>query len=178
MLLALFWTFLKVGLISFGGGYAILGVVEHEVIAQQWMTPHEYAHAVALAGMSPGPIATNIAVLIGYYTSGIAGAAAAIAGMILPSILVTVVLAFVLYRARSQRWLEVVLHGLKPMVCALILYAAVRVAANGQPMPGLNAHTVASVAIFIFAVVASVKYRLHPMAVLAVSGLMGIAFYT
>jgi chromate transporter len=177
MLLSLFWIFFKVGLISFGGGYAVLSVIEHEVSALHWMTAHDYAEAVALAGMAPGPIATNIAVLVGYRTSGVGGAAVAVTGMILPSILIVVVLALFLYRARNQTWLETLLYGLKPMVCALILYAAIRVGLNGQPLLGLNWHTLAAVFIFAFAVIGTAKYRLHPVAVLSVSALLGIAFF-
>jgi chromate transporter len=177
VLFSLFWLFFKVGLISFGGGYAVLSVIEHEVAANHWMTAHDYAEAVALAGMSPGPIATNIAALIGYRTTGFGGAAIAVAGMILPSMIVVVALALFLYRATNRKWMDAVLYGLKPMVCALILYAAVRVGLNGQPVPGFNGHTMASVAIFTFAIIATVKFHMHPFIVLSLSALLGIAIF-
>lgn len=85
--------FFKIGLVSFGGGYAILSVIEREVLSQQWMTSVDFAQAVTLAGMAPGPIATNSAVLIGYKVAGILGAAAATIGMILPSFIIIIALA-------------------------------------------------------------------------------------
>ncbi|NOU96549.1 chromate transporter [Paenibacillus sp. LMG 31456] len=175
--LMLFWTFFKVGLISFGGGYAILSIIEREVLLQQWMTSVDYTQAVALAGMSPGPIATNIAILVGYKTSGITGAVVAVSGMILPSVIVVIIVAGFLFKAGRERWVQVALYGLKPMVTALILYAAIRMAMNGQPLLGINIHTLASLAIFVFAVIGIMKYRLHPLIILSVSALMGIAFF-
>ncbi|OXM87345.1 chromate transporter [Paenibacillus rigui] len=177
MLFSLFWTFFKIGLVSFGGGFAILSVIEHEVVAQAWMTPSAFADAVALAGMSPGPIATNSAVLIGYKTAGIAGALAATFGMILPSFLIIVALALFFYKAGRDKFMKALFYGLKPMVAALVLYAAYRVAKNGQPLLGLNAHTLMLAIIFVFAVVGIVKYKLHPLVVLSVSALMGTAFF-
>ncbi|MFD0678926.1 MULTISPECIES: chromate transporter [unclassified Paenibacillus] len=177
MLVTLFWTFFKVGLLSFGGGYAILSIIEREVLQQQWMTLNDYTQAVSLAGMSPGPIATNIAIMVGYKTTGIVGAVAAVGGMILPSVLVVIAVASFLFKAGRERWVQVVLYGLKPIVTALILYAAIRMGINGQPLLGINIHTLATLAIFVFAVIGIVKYRMHPLIVLSVSALMGIAFF-
>ncbi|TDF97550.1 chromate transporter [Paenibacillus piri] len=177
LLLSLLWTFFKVGLVSFGGGYAILSIIEREVMLHHWLSAADYANAVALAGMSPGPIATNIAILIGYQTSGILGAIAAVAGIILPSVLVVILIAIFLFKAGRERWLQVLLYGLRPMVAALIVYAAIRVGMRGQSFLGINGYTLASLGIFLFAVIAIMKYRLHPLLVLSVSALLGIAFF-
>jgi chromate transporter len=178
VLLSLVWTFFKIGLISFGGGYAILSIIEREVMAQHWMTAGDYAEAVALAGMSPGPIATNIAILTGFKTFGVPGAVAAVAGMILPSVLVVLLAASFLFKAGRERWVQIALYGLKPMVAALILFAAIRLGISGQSVAGIDGRTLASIAIFIFAMISIIKYRLHPVLVLSVSALMGIAFFT
>lgn len=69
-----------------------------------------------------------------------------------------------------------IFYGLKPMVAALIVYAAYRVGTNGQPLLGINGHTLAALLIFIFAMIGTMKYHLHPLVVLSVSALMGIAF--
>lgn len=177
MLLTLILTFFKVGLISFGGGYAILSIIEHEVMVHQWMTASEYAQAVALAGMSPGPIATNIAILVGYKTAGIGGAVMSVSGIILPSMIVVIAAALFLFKAGRDRWMQVLFYGLKPMVTALILYAAIRMGMNGQSLFGINFHTFATLAIFVFAILGIVKYRLHPLVILSASALMGIAFF-
>jgi len=178
MLLMLFWTFFKVGLVSFGGGYAILSVIEHEVIGNGWMSPDSFADAVSLAGMSPGPIATNSAVLIGFQTAGLAGAIVSILGIILPSFLIIIALALFFYRkSQGGGIMQAVLYGLKPMVAAMVVFAAYRVGVNGQPSLGLNAHSLAVAIIFVIAVVGIVKYKLHPLVILSVSALMGVAFF-
>ncbi|MCS7458863.1 chromate transporter [Paenibacillus doosanensis] len=177
MLLALFWTFFKVGLVSFGGGYAILSVIEHEVLQHQWMTPEHFAEAVSLAGMSPGPIATNSAVLIGFKTSGMPGAVVSVIGMILPSFLIIIALAIFFYKKSNNGWMQAIFYGLKPMVAAMVIFAAYRVGAGGSTVLGINAHTAALVIIFAFAVIGTAKYRLHPLVVLSVSALMGTAFF-
>jgi len=177
VLWALFWTFFKVGLVSFGGGFAILSVIEHEVVSQGWLTPGAFADAVALAGMSPGPIATNSAVLIGYKADGLLGAVAASVGMIVPSFLIIIALALFFYKSSSEKFMKAIFYGLKPMVAALVLYAAYRVARNGQPLLGLNLHTLLMVFIFVFAVLGMAKFKLHPLIVLSISALMGTAFF-
>jgi chromate transporter len=177
MLWDLLITFFKIGLVSFGGGYAILSVIEREAVGQHWMTSADFAQAVALAGMAPGPIATNSAVLIGYKTAGVPGAVAATLGMILPSFMIIVALAVFFFRAGRERWLQVIFYGLKPMVAALIIYAAIRVGMNGQPLPGINWHTAAALVIFAFAMIGTMRYHLHPLIVLSVSALLGIAFF-
>ncbi|MEK3913776.1 chromate transporter [Paenibacillus sp. FSL H7-0331] len=177
MLWTLLVTFFKIGLVSFGGGYAILSVIEREALSQQWMTSVDFAQAVTLAGMAPGPIATNSAVLIGYKVAGIPGAAAATIGMILPSFIIIIALAVFFFKVGRERLLSMIFYGLKPMVAALIVYAAYRVGTNGQPLLGINGHTLAALLIFIFAMIGTMKYHLHPLVVLSVSALMGIAFF-
>ncbi|GAA4854714.1 chromate transporter [Paenibacillus vulneris] len=178
MLLALFLTFFKIGLVSFGGGYAILSVIEHEVVvSHQWMTPERFADAVSLAGMSPGPIATNSAVLIGFNTAGLPGAATSVLGMILPSFIIIIALALFFYKKGSSSFMQMIFYGLKPMVAAMVVFAAYRVGVNGQTMLGMNGHTLAQLLIFALAVIGIVKYKLHPLVVLSVSALMGTALF-
>jgi chromate transporter len=177
VLWALMWTFFKIGLVSFGGGYAILSVIEREAAAQHWMTSIDFAQAVTLAGMAPGPIATNSAVLIGYKVAGVPGAVAATVGMIMPSFLIILALALYFFKVGRERLLQMIFYGLKPMVAALIIYAAIRVGMNGQPQPGINWHTLAALVIFAFAMVGTMRFHLHPLIVLSVSALLGIAFF-
>jgi chromate transporter len=177
MIWALMWTFFKIGLVSFGGGYAILSVIERESVAQQWMNSADFAHIVSLAGMAPGPISTNSAVLIGYKVAGFWGAAAATIGMVLPSFFIIIALSLFFFKVGRERLLRMIFYGLKPMVAALIIYAAIRVGLNGDALLGMNLHTFGAVLIFIFAMIGTMKYRLHPLVVLVGSALMGIAFY-
>lgn len=84
-LLELFVTFFKIRLVSFGGGFAMLSLIDREVSAHHWLEAEKFVDVIAVAGIAPGPIATNRAILVGYNVAGIAGAAAT-RGMVLPSL--------------------------------------------------------------------------------------------
>lgn len=92
ILFELFWMFLLIGFVSFGGGYAMIPIIEIEVIKKGWMTTQEFTDVIAVAGMSPGPIATNSAIFVGYQVEGITGAIAAGLGMVIPSLLLVICL--------------------------------------------------------------------------------------
>ena len=113
--------FISVGLVSFGGGYAVIPVIQKEV-TEKALTAAEFQQTVALAGMAPGSIATNAATLIGYQSAGYIGAAVSTAGIILPS-LVVIVLSALFYRMRSNPWVQSSLYGLRPVTTGLIVYA-------------------------------------------------------
>src|SRR5690625_7790716 len=96
---SLFLSFLKIGFVSFGGGYAMIPVIDYEVQAHQCVTTQEFTDAVAIAGMSPGPIATNSAVFVGFKVGGMSRAhISAIAGS-LPSLIL--LFAILLFRRRA-----------------------------------------------------------------------------
>jgi len=93
ILVELFKTFFIIGFISFGGGYAMIPVIETEVTAHNWMTTQEFTDIIAIAGMSPGPIATNSAIFVGYQIAGFPGAVVSALGMVLPSLMIILIVA-------------------------------------------------------------------------------------
>src|SRR5690242_11767695 len=125
MLWNLFLTFMKIGFVSFGGGYAVVPLIQYENAAGGWLSQSELQEAISLAGMAPGPIATNIATLVGYKTAGGAGAVIATAGIILLSLVVVVLLTGFFVRLRNNQWLKAAFYGLRPVITGLIVYAAV-----------------------------------------------------
>jgi chromate transporter len=173
----LFWTFLKIGFISFGGGYAMIPVIQHEAIAHRWMTDAQYAEGVALAGMSPGPIATNIAIFVGYHTAGIMGSIFAAIGMILPSVIAIVLLSFVFYKLAGNKDFKSALYGLRPIIAALILFAVFRLAILNPHVSGWSWSTLVAALFFITAFIAMYRFKMHPFAIILLSGLVGIAVY-
>lgn len=177
MIWTLFITFFKIGLMSFGGGYAMIPVIQHEVETHRWMTSEQFVQAVGVAGMGPGPIAANSATLVGFEVMGFPGAVAATLGMVLPSLLVVVVLAAFFYKIHNHAWVRAAFYGLRPVVTALIVYAAIRVWSSGSGIGGLNWHTVATLCITGGALVGIMKYRLHPLTVIVLSGVLGIVFF-
>ncbi|MFD0695803.1 chromate transporter [Paenibacillus sp. GCM10027628] len=174
---SLFFTFLKIGFISFGGGYAMIPIIQHEVEIHQWMTGEQYNHAVALAGMGPGPIATNSATLIGFEAAGIPGAIAATFGMVFPSLLLIILLAAFLYKWHHHKWFKSSFYGLRPVVTGFIIFAAIHFGWSGADKVLFSWHQAATVLITIGVVVGVIKYKLHPFVVILLSGVMGIVFF-
>ncbi|WP_440413844.1 chromate transporter [Paenibacillus sp. SAFN-117] len=178
LLLQLFWTFFKIGLLSFGGGYAMIPVIEHEVTAHGWMTSAEYYEAIALAGMSPGPVATNGAVYVGYHTAGLAGAVAATLGMVLPSLFLIVLMAAFFVRINEHKLVKSAFYGLRPIVAGLVAYAAIHFSQTSGIIGPISWDSGIALVIFAFSLFALIKYKLHPLYVIALSGLAGAALYS
>ncbi|MBN3524782.1 chromate transporter [Paenibacillus apiarius] len=177
MLWDLFWTFFKLGFVSFGGGYAMLPVIEHEALSHQWLTGQQYTEAVALAGMAPGPIAMNSAVYVGYMAAGWAGSLITSLGIVLPSTLIMFLVATIFYRVYDNHWVQAALDGMKPAVIALIAYAAVNMTMHSDFASGWNWRFLLPVSIFVCAILALMKLRMHPIAVILLSGIAGIIVY-
>ena len=126
-LLELFLNFAKIGLFTFGGGYAMLPLIERVCVTdKRWISDEEMAGMPALAESSPGPVAINCATFVGYRQKGIAGAAAATLGMVTPSFIILLVISFFLDRFLENRWVAGAFYGIKLAVGILIIDAAVR----------------------------------------------------
>ena len=104
--LELFWTFLKIGAFTFGGGYAMLPLIQAEVERHGWMTDAQLVNFVAVSESTPGPFAVNISTYVGMETGGWAGAACATLGVVLPSFLIILVVARCFVRFRSSRLMQ------------------------------------------------------------------------
>lgn len=177
MLWSLFMIFFKMGCISFGGGYTMIPLIQQEAVAHQWMSEQEFMDTVALAGMGPGPIAINIASLVGYHAAGIQGAVTAAAGIVLPSLMVIIALAACFYKLHENLWVKSSLYGLRPIISALIVYASLHMiatVANGQY---LSWSTLATLGIAAAAIIAIVRYRVNPFLIIIASGLLGIILF-
>ena len=122
MLLKLFTTFFKIGLFSFGGGFAMIPLIQREVIERhKWINSKDFVDMLVLAQSTPGPIAVNTAVFVGYKTAGIAGAVAATLGTILPSFIVILLLALFFAEVRENRYVDAAFRAMRPAVVALIV---------------------------------------------------------
>lgn len=123
----LFLTFAKIGMFTFGGGYAMIPLIEdHCVTKKQWISHDEMMNITVISESTPGPIAINCATYIGYKQKGIAGAIAATAGMALPSFCIIFLISLFLDRFLEIRWVASAFRGIKLAVGILILDAAVR----------------------------------------------------
>jgi chromate transporter len=122
MLLKLFTTFFKIGLFSFGGGFAMIPLIQREVIERhKWIDDKDFLDMLVLAQSTPGPIAVNTAVFVGYKTRGVLGAIAATLGTILPSFIVILLLALFFAEVRENRYVDAAFRAMRPAVVALIV---------------------------------------------------------
>jgi len=115
-------SFLKIGTFTFGGGYAMIPVIQHEVITRRgWIAEQEFIDLLTLAQTAPGPISLNTAVFVGYKCRGFLGALMAILGVILPSFLVILAVAIFFSEIRDNEWVDAAFRGMRPAVVALIV---------------------------------------------------------
>jgi chromate transporter len=178
ILIELFWTFLLIGFVSFGGGYAMIPIIEIEVLKKGWMTTQQFTDVIAVAGMSPGPIATNSAIFVGYQVQGIAGATAAGLGMVLPSLLLVIIIAIFFKRISNNKHVESAFYGLRPIITGLIGYAAIKFAISNHLVDSISWYSASLLLIFALSLYALIKLRLHPALVILISGVLGAAIYT
>ncbi|HJF20043.1 MAG TPA: chromate transporter [Enterococcus columbae] len=120
----LFYSFIKVGLFSFGGGYAALPLIHNEVVlAHHWLTENEFNNLVTISQMTPGPIAINAATFVGIKVNGVQGALTATLGCVLPSCIIVTILSLLYMKYRSLKVMKIILATLRPVVIALIALA-------------------------------------------------------
>lgn len=120
----LFWTFFKVGAFTFGGGYAMIAILEEELVAKKkWITSQDMLDIIVIAESTPGVIAVNSATSVGYRTHGVWGALVATLGVVLPSFAVIFGLSFALSAFQDNRWYKAAFTGIQACVTILIVNA-------------------------------------------------------
>lgn len=118
----LFCSFFKIGLFTFGGGYAMIPIIQREVIERhRWIEEREFLDLLTLAQSAPGPISLNTSVFVGYKMYGYRGALSALLGVILPSFLIILVVAIFFSQIRENAIVDAAFKGMRPVVVALIL---------------------------------------------------------
>ena len=187
--LELFYTFLKIGLFSFGGGYGMLSVIQGEVVARHgWLSAAEFTDIVAVSQMTPGPIGINSATYVGYtavLNSGapewlaVMGSLVASFAVMLPSIVLMLVVSRFFMKYSKHGCVEAVFKGLRPAVVGLIASAALLLMTEenfGSPSETPLQFWV-SVALFVAAFVAMKFFKISPILILILAGIFGGVFY-
>ena len=169
--LQLFISFFKIGLFGFGGGYAILSLIQSEIYGYGWMTPQEFTDMVAISQMTPGPIGINAATYAGYTATGsVLGAATATFALILPSLIIMLTLCRIYIRLKENKYVAGVLQGLRYVVIGLIAAAALAL------MTKDNFIDVWSYVLFAAVLFCSIL-RLHPILLICASAVAGFVLY-
>ncbi len=121
-LLTMFGSFFKIGLFTFGGGYAMVPIIQREVIDRRgWIDREEFIELLTLAQSAPGPIALNTSVFVGYKMRGYAGALAALLGVVVPAFTVILIVAIYFAQFRENIYVNAAFKGMRPAVVALIV---------------------------------------------------------
>ncbi|MDI6870149.1 MAG: chromate transporter [Bacillota bacterium] len=166
MIAKLVVSFLKIGLFAFGGGYAMIPLMQRELVSERgWLTVDRFMDVMALSEMTPGPVAINAATLIGFRQAGVWGAAAATAAVVAPSVVIVWTLARIVKHRVDSAWLQAVLKGLRPLVVGLVSLAALtvgRVSLVDWPSVGLAVATLGVVRFL----------RLHPVIAILGAGVV------
>lgn len=124
ILIKLFFTFCKIAAFTFGGGYAMLPFIQTEVVDKnEWVSNNDFLDSIAIAQSSPGPVAVNTAILLGYKINGVLGALACAFGVIFPSFVIILTIAKFLYQYKDYEIVGKVFLGIRPAVVALIATA-------------------------------------------------------
>ena len=149
-LLEIFWSFLKIGAFTFGGGYAMIPLIQYEVISRRgWLTEQEFIDLLTIAQTAPGPIALNTAVFVGYKFRRYWGALAAVLGVVIPSFTIILVIAMFFAGIRDNVWVDAAFKGMRPAVVALIVAPIIGLT-KGMHWVGLSIALATAVTVWYF----------------------------
>ncbi len=178
--LELFATFFKIGLFTFGGGYAMLPMMQEAVLEKNWASEAELINFIAVSESTPGPFAVNMSTYIGTEQAGFFGAFFATLGVVLPSFIIILIVARCYAKFQSSKIVKGCMSGLKPCVVGLIGAAVINIAAtvlfpNGisySAFSGANIY----ISLVIFALMAVLAFKkVHPILIICMSAVIGVA---
>ncbi len=184
ILLELFTSFFKIGLFSFGGGYAMLSLISDEVIAHGWMKEELFVQIIGISQMTPGSIAVNTATYVGYEAAGVPGAIIATAGVLMPSLVLLLIVARFFFKYMDHPRIKAVFYGIRPVVAGLILAAGITVArtgfietaiVDGERRGFLHWETI--IICGLLSIILLRFKKVHPVLLIGIGGAMGLVFF-
>lgn len=179
--LQLFYTFFKIGLFGFGGGYAMLSMIQGEVVTRYgWLTAQEFTDIVAISQMTPGPIGINSATYVGFTASGsVWGSIVATFAVVLPSFILMLTISKFFLKYQKHPIVEAIFSGLRPAVVGLLASAAlVLMNSDNFSTPQDDTYSfIISCLIFVIAFVGTKKYKANPILMIIACGIAGLILY-
>ncbi len=177
-ILQLIYVFFKIGLLGFGGGYAMLSMIQFECVEHfSWMTVQEFSDIIAISQMTPGPISINIATYVGFTVEGFWGAAVATISLCLPSIILMYFVIRFLMKNKEKHYIKSVFSGMRIVLAGLILAAALLLINNETFCDfGWGEHNMTTL-IFVASFIALYFFKVNPIWVLGCSGILGIILF-
>lgn len=190
-------VYLKVGLFGFGGGYAMLSLIQNEIVTKHaWLTEQQFTDIIAVSQVTPGPIGINSATYVGYSVTGsVWGSILATVAVCIPSFIMVIAIALAFAKVRHNRWVDAAFTGIRPASVGLIAAAALMLSLRAgfignwiAAEPGTfsldqvvvtdNFPDYKSLLIFAFTFLAMIKKWIYPILLIGVTGVLGfILFY-
>ena len=164
--LQLFWEFFKIGLFSFGGGYATLPFLFHIAEVQKWYTPQQLSDMIAVSSITPGPVGVNVATYAGFLTTGILGSLLATTAVILPSYILIIIISRLLNKLRENKKVQAAIYGLKPAGCGLLTAVAFNMLKDSFTLKGMI--------LLAFLIIIGFGKKRDPLFYLAISAIAGL----
>lgn len=171
ILLKLYLVFLKIGTFGFGGGYAMLPLMEKEIVTNNhWISRGDFMDIIGISQMTPGPVAINSATFVGYRMGGILGSTLATLGVVTTSFILVSLANYFFNKFKNSKLLSNALSGMRPALIGLIISVFISL--------GLDAYSdVKSILIALIIGLLLYKTKIHPILIIIISGLLGILFY-
>lgn len=187
--LELFYTFFLIGLFTFGGGYAMIPMIQDQIVGRGWLSEGQLTDFIAISESTPGPFAINISTFVGSQTAGPLGAVCATIGVILPSFIVIIIVALIMSKFLKNRFVKGALNGVKPIIVALIATTTIvffikMALFQGNPLfsqsitfdrAGVTLLLILSCSAIIYKIYK--KKSLNPILLLLLSGVLGIVLF-
>lgn len=166
----LFWTFFKIGAFVFGGGFAMIPIIQKEIVSiHHWISEEEFIDMLGVTQSAPGPVAVNSAVFIGYKLAGLIGAVTALLGTVIPSFVIILLFAIFLSTQDGNYYLNHFFEGVRPAVVALILSAGLKL---GKKV----IHSYAELSLGVVALCLLLFLHVHPFALIILGAFSGLIY--
>lgn len=166
----MFITFFKIGAFTFGGGYAMIPLIEAEVVEKNnWLTKEEFMDMIVISQTFPGALAVNTCLFIGYKIGGFVGAIVGVLGVILPSFFIIIAIAALFMRFRDNQYVDLAFKGIRAAVPMLVFTAVISLSKSVKK-------EWTNLFITLAALIAILFFNVHPVIVIICSGLYGIIF--
>lgn len=171
LLWKIFFSFLKIGAFSFGGGYAVVSMIQKDIIQDKgWLGTKEFVDIVAVAEMTPGPIAVNSSTYVGYKVTGFWGSLLGTIGVLLVPTILALIVSIYFNKFKHLDWVKWVLKGIRPAVLGIIAAACLTI---GK----VSFTDIKSVIIGVLVFLGVYKLKISPILAIVISGGLGLMFY-
>ena len=185
----LFYTFFLIGLFTFGGGYAMIPLIQEQVVGKGWISEDALTDFIAISEVTPGPFALNISTFVGNTVAGPFGAVCSTIGVILPSLIIIIIVAMLMNKFMKNKYVQGALNGVKPIVLALILSTTLLLLMKviffgGHSLNSEFSFDKRSLALLVILFGITLTYKkvfkksLSPIKILGLSALLGLIIFT